>query len=163
MTTSYAPSKRHERALIWNSFVKMGKESQLSWLCVGDYSEIGSVWEKQGGAVCSSSRIENFQNVISNCALMDLEFKGNVFTWSNNQVGEANIRERINTAMANVEWRQRFPKAQVFHDIVLGSDHCPLILNLNIPLKKVPKSLSLKECGPLILIANNLSHLLEVS
>lgn len=31
-----------------------------------------------------------------------------------------------------------FPKL-IFHDVVLGSDHCPLIIHLNLPLNKVPK------------------------
>ncbi|KAH7849307.1 hypothetical protein Vadar_016040 [Vaccinium darrowii] len=117
----------------------MAKENQLPWMCVGDFSEVGSVLEKQRGAPCSRNRIENFQNIISECNLMDLEFKGNSFTWTNNQSGEANIRERIDRAMANVEWRKKFSKAQVFHDVILGSDHCPLIINLTLPLKKIPK------------------------
>lgn len=41
--------------------------------------------------------------------------------------------------MATVEWRHKFPKALVLHELVLGSDHCPLIVNLNVPLNKVPK------------------------
>lgn len=70
---------------------------------------------------------------------MDLEFKGNAFTWTNNQVGEACIQERIDRAMANLEWRLKFPHAQVFHEVILGFDHCPLILNCDVPLQKVPK------------------------
>lgn len=31
-----------------------------------------------------------------------------------------------------------FPFAQVFNDLLLGSDHCPLITNCCIPLKSVP-------------------------
>lgn len=54
---------------------------------------------------------------------MDLGFKGNAFTWSNNQICKANIRERIDRAMATVDWWQMFPYAQVFHEVVLGSDH----------------------------------------
>ncbi|KAH7861692.1 hypothetical protein Vadar_029377 [Vaccinium darrowii] len=65
--------------------------------------------------------------------------RGNSFTWTNNQEGEANIRERLDRAMANVEWRRKFPKAQVFHDVIFGSDHCPLIIDLCVPLKKIPR------------------------
>lgn len=117
----------------------MANESSRPWFCVGDFNEIGSVLEKQGGAEGSRSRVENFQSVISNCALLDLEFKGNAFTWTNNQAGEACVRERIDRAMANLEWRLKFPCAQVFHEVILGSDHCPLIVNCDVPLQKVPK------------------------
>lgn len=41
--------------------------------------------------------------------------------------------------MANLEWHLKFPFAQVFHEVILGSDHCPLILNCDVPLQRVPK------------------------
>lgn len=85
-TFIYAPPKRCERVVFWRSFIRMAKESQLPWLCIGDYNEIGSIWEKQGGVGCSSSWIESFQQTISECALIDLEFKGDAFTWTNNNL-----------------------------------------------------------------------------
>lgn len=108
-----------------------------------DFNEISSTWEKKGGLGCSSSCIEGFQKTISDCALIDLEFKGNSFTWTITRKAEANIRERLDRAMANVEWRRKFPKAQVFHDVIFGSDHCPLIIDLCVPLKKIPRYLNL--------------------
>ncbi|KAH7839217.1 hypothetical protein Vadar_001340 [Vaccinium darrowii] len=135
----YGPPKRKERALFWNLFIKMSKNITRPWLCVGDFNEVGFVTEKQGGAECSSGRIEKFQSVMSECALLDLDFKGNAFTLSNNQIGNACVRERIDRAMANLEWRHKFSCAQVFHEVILGSDHCPLIINCDVPLQKVPK------------------------
>lgn len=44
---------------------------------------------------------------------MDLEFKGNPFTWSNNQANSLNIKERLDRAMATVEWRQQFSQANL--------------------------------------------------
>ncbi|KAF7151487.1 hypothetical protein RHSIM_Rhsim02G0110700 [Rhododendron simsii] len=70
--------------------------------------------------VCRRSRIEEFQQLLSDCELMDLEFKGPLYTWTNNQGGGANIRERLDGAVANVDWRILYPYAQVFHDLLLG-------------------------------------------
>ncbi|KAL7246657.1 hypothetical protein ACSBR2_001707 [Camellia fascicularis] len=70
---------------------------------------------------------------------MDLEFKGAPFTWSNNQRGGDHVRERLDRAVATVEWRTLFPKAQVFHELLFGSDHCPVVLNCYVPLKKIPR------------------------
>lgn len=75
---------------------------------------------------------------------MDLVFKGNAFTWSNNQMHKANIRERIDRVMATVDWQPMFPYAQVFHEVGLGFDHCPLILDLNVLLKKIPRLFKLE-------------------
>lgn len=69
--------------------------------------------------------------------------------------------------MANVEWRNLYPLAQVFHDLLVGSDHCPLILNCCIPLKKVPYSFKFEsmwctsdseECGDVIVSSWNSSQ-----
>lgn len=37
-----------------------------------------------------------------------------------------------------MDWRNLFPTALVNHDLIFGSDHCPLILNLSTPRNKVP-------------------------
>ncbi|XP_028098674.1 uncharacterized protein LOC114298320 [Camellia sinensis] len=70
---------------------------------------------------------------------MDLEFKGNLFTWSNNHQGPSIVWESIDRAVSTVAWRVLFPYAQVFHEIIFGSDHCPLLLNTCIPPDKVPR------------------------
>ncbi|KAF7115523.1 hypothetical protein RHSIM_RhsimUnG0053200 [Rhododendron simsii] len=113
-------------------------ENDYPWFCVGDFNEIGSIWEKQGGGECPRSRIELFQSFLSDCALMDLEFKGPAYTWTNNQGEGFNIRERLDKALATVEWREIFPYAQVFHELMIGSDHSPIIVHCCIPPKRVP-------------------------
>ncbi|CAL5415861.1 unnamed protein product [Camellia sinensis] len=103
------------------------------------FNEIGLLEEKFGGAECRMSQLQSFQALLSDCALMDLEFNGLPFTWSNNQRGDANIRERLDRAVASVDWRALFPCAQVFHELLVGSDHCPVVLNCCVPLKRVPR------------------------
>lgn len=137
----YAPPNWQQRVVFWDKLRRISEENKFPWLCVGDFNEVGSIWEKQGDNVCSRSRIEQFQQLMSDCELIDLEFKGQGYMWTNNQGGTDNIRERLDRAVANVDWRDLFPYAQVFHDLILGSessDHAPLIVNVCIPLKKVP-------------------------
>lgn len=105
---------------------------------MGDFNEVGSIWEKQGGGTCNRARLERFQQLLSNCALMDLEFKGPRFTWSNNQGEGSNIRERLDKALATMDWRIMFPYSQFFHELMIGSDHCPIVIYCCIPPKRVP-------------------------
>ncbi|CAL5364828.1 unnamed protein product [Camellia sinensis] len=95
-------------------------------------------------------------------ALMDLEFKGNAFTWSNNQVDQDNVQERLDRAFATAEWRELFPCAQVFHESRIGSDHCPILINCCVPLKPIPHQFKFEtmwstspSCGDVILQAWN--------
>lgn len=50
---------------------------------------------------------------------VDLGFVGSRFTWSNRRSGMANIRERIDRGIANLQWRVTFPDARIQHSIVL--------------------------------------------
>ncbi|XP_028124116.1 uncharacterized protein LOC114321174 [Camellia sinensis] len=128
-TFIHAPPREQLRNLFWDSILTIASENQFSWLCLGDFNEIGAFWEKTGGAGPIARRVLGFQQLLQECALMDLEFKGHGFTWTNNQSGRHNVQERIDRAVATVDWRKLFPHAKLLHELLIGSDHCPLILN----------------------------------
>ncbi|KAH7859866.1 hypothetical protein Vadar_006435 [Vaccinium darrowii] len=90
-----------------------------------------------GGNCPSQSTISMFHEMISDCGLVDLEFKGPKFTWRNNRSGEEFIMERIDLAFANSKWRVMYDRAMVFVELAVGSDHNPLVLNTDVPLNKV--------------------------
>ncbi|KAG5554870.1 hypothetical protein RHGRI_012438 [Rhododendron griersonianum] len=128
------------RAQAWSQLRSCSRTISSPWLCIGDFNEVSSSKEKFGGLPVSSSRLEAFNGLISDCSLLDLEFKGLNYTWSNNREGSANIRERIDRALANADWRVMFPFAQVFQDAIIGSDHSPLLLDFCVSPTPVPKS-----------------------
>ncbi|CAN1321407.1 hypothetical protein LINPERPRIM_LOCUS32024 [Linum perenne] len=63
-------------------------------------------------------------------ALLDLGYQGDPFTWSNEQRGSNHIKERLDRALANGEWRLQFDRAMTFHESRIGSDHRPIRINL---------------------------------
>lgn len=77
--------------------------------------------------------------MISECGLVDLEFKGPKFTWRNNRRGDDFIMERIDMAFANAKWRELHEQAMVFVEAAIESDHNPLLLNTVEALNKVGK------------------------
>jgi hypothetical protein len=63
------------------------------------------------------------------CELDDLGFVGDVFTWRNKQTkSSSHIRERIDRAVANAEWRMMFPFVQVRNGDPYHSDHKPIVV-----------------------------------
>lgn len=138
-TCVYADPIFNRRIQLWNKLLSIGAEFGGPWMCIGDFNEVSSIWEKQGGREVNSTRMECFNKFVSDGGLIDLEFKGINYTWTNKREGVDNIRERINKAFANTEWRLKFPLAQVFHEPIAGSDHAPLLLNCCVPLKKVKR------------------------
>lgn len=89
----HAPSQRSVRRSFWVQFHRLMSDSHYPGLCIGDFNEIGARTEKEGGAVCRMTQIHAFLELLSGCALMDLEFNGPPFTWSNNQRGSLNPGE----------------------------------------------------------------------
>jgi hypothetical protein len=87
----------------------MGLGSQLvrPWLCAGDFNQ--SLFSfKRGGLQRSQRCMDKFRETLEACNLHDLDFCGDIFMWrNNNQWGEDYIRERVDRAMVNEEWRNR--------------------------------------------------------
>ncbi|KAF7826245.1 reverse transcriptase [Senna tora] len=105
VTLIYGAPKEKDRENVWERIRKFAPVEGEGWLCVGDFNEISSPFEKQGGRVKSVSSLIRFQKFMSDCLLMDMNFNGAKFTWCN--------------------------KAQVFHLEPLGSDHCPIMVHLD--------------------------------
>lgn len=64
--------------------------------------------EKEGGLPFNRKKIEPILNLIQRTNLEELGFKGNIFTWSNKREGSANIKQRLDRALANAQWNLEF-------------------------------------------------------
>ncbi|KAL7248595.1 hypothetical protein ACSBR2_003350 [Camellia fascicularis] len=82
----YAPPQRGNHRGFGGQFKRMVSEIKYPLLCIGDFNEIRARGEKQGGMECRMSQLQFFVKLLSDCALMDLEFNGAPYTWSNNQL-----------------------------------------------------------------------------
>ncbi|KAF2313872.1 hypothetical protein GH714_018475 [Hevea brasiliensis] len=116
-----------DRNSFWEDMKLLLSPYPEPWVCVGD-NAISSPDEKIGGDVVRPSQVNCLLNFLNHCDLVDLECKGPFFTWFNKQFGRRAIQERLDRAIASIEWRELFPKAVVVHDALLGSDHRPLVL-----------------------------------
>lgn len=56
--------------------------------------------------------------------------KGVPYTWTNNREGNQRISERLDRALVNPAFIGRYPTLRVTHKLLLGSDHCPLLVQL---------------------------------
>ncbi|KAG5527030.1 hypothetical protein RHGRI_028084 [Rhododendron griersonianum] len=79
-----------------------------------DFNQVLSVGDKIGGHLPSQNALRSFHEMISDCGLVDLEFKGPKFTWRNNREEESFIMERIDMAFADSKWRELHEHAMVF-------------------------------------------------
>lgn len=100
---------------------------------------------KKGGNLVNLSKLDVFNNYINICNLLDLGFRGPMFTWTNNRFKNKKqfIFERLDKFLSNAEWLDFFPHAQVFHLARCYSDHCLLVLHAS-PFNSPPKTFKLE-------------------
>lgn len=74
--------------------------------------------------------MDEFKGALERCHLTDLGYVGYLFTWNNKHPGSANIRQRLDRAIAMESWKARFPASVVTHLFSHASDHVPLLLQV---------------------------------
>ncbi|KAK3041616.1 hypothetical protein RJ639_001426 [Escallonia herrerae] len=84
--------------------------------------------KKRGGRPVQSSSTGGINGFINNNHLIDLGFEGNPYTWSNNRRLSENIKERLDKAYGNTQWRILFPDVTVTHLPGKSSDHLPILI-----------------------------------
>ena len=124
-------TSKHEET--WTLLESLGQSNHLPWRCVGDFNEITSQSEKEGGCLRPTRQMDRFCTTIHSCNFMDLGFFGSPFTWSCNHPTEGCIHIRLDRALANPAWKLLFPKAAVHHVSMSSSDHSMLAIRLNQP------------------------------
>ena len=75
--------------------------------------------------------MEEFREVLDECGFRDLGFVGGKFTWCNGHPDGYTIWERLDRAVASIEWLDKFPATKVIHLECGSSDHKPILICLN--------------------------------
>ena len=65
----------------WRILRRLQQQSNLPWLCAGDFNEIAKSHEKVGGRPRPNQQMQEFRDVLDECGFIDLGFVGNKFTW----------------------------------------------------------------------------------
>lgn len=125
----YGEPKAEEKGKTWRLLRILNNLYTKPWLCLGDFNEILFDYEKEGGQPRPAGCMERFRNALADCNLDDLGFMGDIFTWRNHHHrAEGYIKERLNRAVGNVEWRRLFPLVRVVNGDPRHSDHRPIIV-----------------------------------
>ena len=72
--------------------------------------------------------MEDFRVALENCELTDLGFNGHKFTWTNQRLGSAHTKQRLDKAVADKDWIEKFPASSVSHLFSHASDRIPILL-----------------------------------
>ena len=129
LTGFYREPSTSKRPEPWLKLKYLNGMSNLPWLIIGDFNEITCVDEKEGGSCRPQQQLGNFMDTVNWCRLKDVGFVGPKFTRLYQRGDGVQIRERLDRALATVEWLNLFPSAKLFHLTFSASDHSPLSLH----------------------------------
>ncbi|CAO2207064.1 unnamed protein product [Urochloa humidicola] len=130
ITFVYGEPRPENRHRMWDALRRLRTASELPWMVVGDFNEAMWGFEHFSATARPERQMANFRDVLNACELMDLGFVGLPFTYDNGRSGAANVKVRLDHAVADTGWRDLFPDATVHHLVSSRSDHCPLFLEI---------------------------------
>ena len=128
LTCFYGWHDSNQKPKSWALLNHLSSFVQGPWLCIGDFNAILHSSEKQSSHSPHYKQMDDFQEALDLCGLIDMGFKGYFFTRNNKRPGSANTRERLDRAVANIERREKFPASTLRHLFSHASDHRPLLL-----------------------------------
>ena len=84
--------------------------------------------------------MDEFRAALDACNLADLGYVGYPYTWNNKQLEMDDTKERLDKAVADTGWRNKFQGSVVTHLFSHASDHRPIILHVRTTLRCRGKS-----------------------
>ncbi|KAK9016939.1 hypothetical protein V6N11_079431 [Hibiscus sabdariffa] len=100
------------------------------WCILGDSNIVCSQDEKTSGNAYDAHQAAPFQNMMDKCGLLEMPITGGAFTWSNMRTNDNTILKKIDRILFHVKWSLLFNKAPSFVEPAIGSDHNPIVLQL---------------------------------
>ena len=79
----YGPPNRNNRGTFWDDVDKVREAFNGGWLCLGDFNHVFSQANKKGASQLQLRPMEVQNVVIDKNGLINLQFSGNPYTWSN--------------------------------------------------------------------------------
>lgn len=106
---------------------RIEKESDRC-LLIGDFNDILSNEEKEGGNHRTTASMRDFREFVAQNKLMDLGYDSCPFTWRNNR-DNMPIQQRLDRGMTSVGWYGLYLETKIMYVVLEGSDHAILVLS----------------------------------
>ena len=137
LTVIYASPQMVSRRVLWENMFRICASMTEPWILGGDFNATLLSSERKSPALSALSFDREFVRWMEEMQLQDVGFVGHKFTWRRG-VTEA----RLDRFVSNVQWCEQFLNARVFHLPSYKSDHCPILLKLDLNDSRVCKGRS---------------------
>ncbi|WZZ92349.1 hypothetical protein YC2023_120928 [Brassica napus] len=131
----YGAPHSADRPAFWKTLMELGEGRDESWLITGDFNDLLDNSEKVGGPVRWEGSFLSFRNFVSQMGLWDLKHSGNHLSWRGTRYTHF-IQSRLDRAMANCSWFEKFPAGRSEYLRFEGSDHRPIVVHFDVSRKR---------------------------
>ncbi|XP_075096574.1 uncharacterized protein LOC142174641 [Nicotiana tabacum] len=131
ITVVYESNEVNKRQQLWDKLVNLGATIKESWLLSGDFNNVLHT-DDRIGALVTQSEIKGFQDAIITLQLTQLKSLGWFYTWCNKQQLETRVYNKIDWALGNVEWMQKYSHIEADFLNLEVSDHSPILLQCKV-------------------------------
>lgn len=128
MSFVYGSPTPHLRKKLWEDLNLQKLQCSGPWIVVGDFNATLSTEETTNSRNLLHQGATNFRKWIFDERLIDIGFLGQVFTWMQVMRDHTVKGARLDRALCNLDWYDRFPEATVSHLARVGSDHFPVLV-----------------------------------
>ncbi|KAI9080839.1 hypothetical protein K1719_037148 [Acacia pycnantha] len=136
-TAIYASPSEQRRHITWDSLHTLAGGVADPWLLAGDFNDIKSPLEQKGGGQVNETRCRRFKEWIQHCNLLDIEVDGPFFTWKGPKwEGLDRVYKRLDRCLCNLNWLEKLDNAEFKVFPRVGSDHHPILINLDVEMKR---------------------------
>lgn len=125
----YGYNEGKDRLPLWQDLIDLGQNSNVPWMCLGDFNAILSDSDRISRASPNLQDIDDFRQCLSLANLVELPFIGPKFSWSNKQLNGARIWSKIDRVLGNLDLIQNYPKIVIRFLDSEASDHTPTLVN----------------------------------
>jgi hypothetical protein len=129
MSFIYGEPNRSLRNRTWDIMKQMRSDSDLAWVCLGDFNEMLRKEEQLGPNAMEEYLINGFREAVDVCQLCDIGYIGLDWTFEKKVDGGQFVRVRLDRVLASASWSSCFPLAAVRHLTAVKSDRCPILLS----------------------------------
>ncbi|KAL5543569.1 hypothetical protein UlMin_007353 [Ulmus minor] len=128
LSAIYGPTRSVEKRDFWLNFHKEVDRFNGGWLVIGDFNGVFYRGDRHGGREETSSS-SHMINAVDNLGLVELPSQGLKYTWSNGRGASQEIKAKLDRGIANADWWNLFPNADMKILPHISSDHSPVVLN----------------------------------
>ncbi|XP_048611432.1 uncharacterized protein LOC125585793 [Brassica napus] len=134
-------SKHDERRdQVWERLTRFSTTRSGPWFMIGDFNEITGHDEKVGGRQRADSSYLPFKQMLSDCGMLEFPFAGDMLSWVGKRTGGMTVRCRLDRAVGNADWHEKFPHSSVKYMRLWGSDHRPILADILVkPMRRSKK------------------------